>query len=120
MRLRLIAASLLLSMLVACTPQSGPGGEPGPDWLLGTWGLAHDPDGDPGDWLVFAGAGVLTVRAPDGREFPGQWRLDGDSVRMTIEVDGRKLGIGLAVSASRDRLTTETGAWYARETAAGP
>lgn len=121
MRLRLRVASLLLPILLAlaaCAQQAGT--VAAPDWLRGTWALAHDPDGDPRDWLVFADDGALTVRAPDGREFPGQWQLDGDSLRMTIEVDGRRLAIDLAVAAARDRLATETGAWYARQPPAQP
>jgi hypothetical protein len=121
MHLRLRVASLLLPILLAlaaCAPQPGPGAAP--DWLRGTWALAHDPDGDPRDWLLFADDGALTVRAPDGREFPGQWQLDGDTVRMAITVDGRRLTIDLAASAARDRLATDTGAWYAREPLAQP
>jgi hypothetical protein len=115
MRLRLFLASLLLSMLVACAPDAPR--DAAPDWLLGTWALAHDPTGNPRDWLVFAADGALTVRAPDGREFPGQWQLAGDAVRLTVEVEGRHLAIELAAAQGRDRLATDTGAWYAREAA---
>jgi hypothetical protein len=120
LHLRVLVVSLLLAVLAACAPDVGTGREAGPDWLLGTWALAHDPDGDPRDWLEFADNGALTVRAPDGREFAGEWRLDGDTVRMTLVVDGRRLGIDLVAAAARDRLATETGAWYAREPAAAP
>ncbi len=118
MRLRPIVASLVLSMLVACAPDAGP--DAAHDWLLGTWVMAHDPDGDPPDALVFAADGALTVLAPDGREFPGTWQVDGDSVRMTVTVEGRRLAIDLAAAAARDRLATDTGAWYAREPATAP
>jgi hypothetical protein len=118
MRLRLIVASLVLSMLVGCAPDAGR--DAAPDWLLGTWVMGHDPDGDPPDSLVFAADGVLTVLAPDGREFPGTWQVDGDTVRMTVTVEGRRLAIDLAAAAARDRLATDTGAWYAREPATAP
>lgn len=119
--MRLRVASLLLPVLlalVACAPKAGSGAAP--EWLRGTWALAHDPDGNPRDWLLFADDGALTVRAPDGREFPGLWQIDGDTVRMTVDVDGRRLAIDMAAAAARDRLSTETGAWYQRERPALP
>ena len=44
---------LLLAILVAGAPAL----EADHTWLIGTWELSHDPEGNPKDWLEFTADG---------------------------------------------------------------
>lgn len=114
MSFRALSFAWLLMVLTACSQAPTPADGDDNAWLLGTWELTHDPDQNPTDWLVFAADGQLTVKAPDGREFNGRYELHADVVKLAIEVEGKRLGIDLAVSADKARLSNESGAYYTK------
>ena len=103
----------LLVVLQAANALAEPGSN---DWLVGTWELAFDPDGNPKDWLIFDERKQVVSRGPDGRTTSGTHRFTGDEVSLFFIVGSRSLQIPLAVSENGSRLTNASGAYYIKST----
>ena len=61
----------------------------GEDWVLGTWELAHDPDGSEKDWLEFRPDGGVYSVWPNGQRVEGIYIVAPNSVKAVFTHEGR-------------------------------
>lgn len=73
-------------------------------WIVGTWGLAHDPDGNKKDWLEFTADGRAYAISDGGRRMAGEYSIVGSEVRIVYQHKGKSIPITLRYTPNKQRL----------------
>ncbi len=75
------------------------------DWLMGTWQLSYDPDGDPTDKLVFKPGNAFTNITANGKSLNGKYEVNNGRVKVVLEKQGKPyMAFFLGFEKSRDSL----------------
>lgn len=104
----LLAISLLL-LVGGC--ENG-GGEQDGSWVLGKWEVAHNPENDDEDILIFDSDDTVTVLAEKGGKLEGSYTIAGNLVKISIPVERKTIEVEFQVSSDRSKLIYESGAYY--------
>jgi len=104
---RLLAVIFLLTM-AGCTENSSQDAS----WLLGKWELAHNPEGDDEDVLIFDSDDTVTVLAEKGGKIQGDYTFDGDVVKILLPTERKIIEVEFDVSSDHSKLIYESGAYY--------
>lgn len=106
-----------LISIVLVVSMAGCGGEAQQDtaWLSGKWELAHNPENDDRDALVFGDGGGVTVLAEKGGELNGTYLYTGDTLKITLEGARNTIDVEFKVSSDHSKLTYQTGAYYMKK-----
>jgi hypothetical protein len=73
-------------------------------WLVGTWELSHDPEGNPKDWLEFTADGTTTSISPSGRRTPGEYTVVNGTVNVVYTFKGQRIPLALTYSTDKKTL----------------
>lgn len=99
--IRLFKASIILftllfpSFILATSSQ----------WIVGTWELFHDPDGDEKDWIEFTDAGeVVSFTQDKTRQVHGTYEVGQDAVRIVYELYGQSIPVVLTYKQNKSAL----------------
>jgi len=110
--LGLLFAAVLVVSISACT---GGGGEQDTSWVLGKWELAHNPENDDEDALVFDSDGTVTVLAVKGGKLKGSYQFSGDTLKVTLLGARKTIDVEFEVSSDHSKLIYESGAYYMKK-----
>ena len=91
---------LLLAVLVAWAPALAADHS----WLVGTWELSHDPEGNPKDWLEFTADGKATSISPSGRRTPGEYTVTNGAVNVVYTFKGQRIPLTFTYSVDKKAL----------------
>ena len=83
-------------------------------WLHGAWELAHNPDKDDADKLIFREDGVVIVQTEDGREIHGTYLINDLHLNMTLAGNNKAVEVEFTISGDKLKLIYETGAFYTK------
>lgn len=97
---RLIGVVLLgLTLLFSVSVSAGS------QWLVGTWELAHDPDGNEKDWVEFSLQGqVISYGQDKTRQVQGEYTVDGNEVRIVYRLYGKEIPMVLKAADNKSSL----------------
>lgn len=74
-----------------------------PSWVVGTWELAYDPDGDRKDYMEFSDVGLVTSISPEGRRVSGTYAVNANEIKATFVLPNGKTLPTLTFWTSEDR-----------------
>lgn len=86
--MRLIIKAVLLTLIIGLTTTNIVNAQ-ADAWIVGTWQLSHDPDGDSKDKLVFNANKTFTNIASNGQKFNGKYEMMNGRVKVSLEKQGR-------------------------------
>jgi len=84
-------------------------------WLLGTWALTYDPDGDDKDYLDFYADGKIDNRDGKGNHRLCDYTYSDTEVVLSISANGKSKSMPLQVIDGGRKLKNSSGAEYTRQ-----
>jgi len=90
------SALLVFSCAVASAADNG--------WLVGTWELTHDVDGDEKDWMEFTADGKTFSINQAGRRVPGEYVVTDAEVKATYTYKGKQIPLSFKYSPDHKKL----------------
>jgi len=84
-------------------------------WVLGTWTLAHNPENDDNDKLVFDSDESVTVLAEKGGKLQGSYQYAGDKLKLLLQAQRKTIEVEFEVSSDHSKLIYKSGAYYMKK-----
>jgi hypothetical protein len=84
-------------------------------WLLGTWALTYDPDGDDRDYIDFYGDGKVDNRDGKGNHRLCDYTYSPTEVVLSVAVNGKSKTMPMQVIDGGRKLRNSSGAEYTRQ-----
>lgn len=111
-RLGWLIAVMMLAIVSGC--ESG-GEKQDLSWVLGKWELAHNPENDDEDVLIFDSDDSVTVLAEKGGKLEGNYAVTGDRLKISLPVQRKTIEVEFEVSSDRSKLIYKSGAYYMKK-----
>ena len=96
---------LLAGIIVFTVPYSSLVSSSSNQWIIGTWELYHDPDGDEKDWIEFNESGeVVSFTHNNSSQIKGTYQVEPDEIRIVYEYFGQSIPIVLTYKQNKAAL----------------
>jgi len=109
--LRWLLAAIFFVSLTGCFEEE----KVDTSWVLGTWELAHNPENDDNDKLVFDSDESVTVLAEKGGKLQGNYQYADDKLKLSLQAARKTIEVEFEVSSDHSKLIYESGAYYTKK-----
>jgi len=109
--LRWLLAAIFFVSLTGCFEEE----KVDTSWVLGTWELAHNPENDDNDKLVFDSDQSVTVLAEKGGKLQGSYQYASGKLKLSLQAARKTIEVEFEVSSDHSKLIYESGAYYTKK-----
>ena len=109
--LRWLLAAIFFVSLTGCFEEE----KVDTSWVLGTWTLAHNPENDDNDKLVFDSDQSVTILAEKGGKLQGGYQYADGKLKLSLQSARKSIDVEFEVSSDHSKLIYESGAYYMKK-----
>jgi len=106
-----LLAAIFMVTIAGCSD----GNKQGTSWLLGKWELAHNPENDDEDVLIFDSDDTVTVLAEKGGKIQGTYQYLEGKLKLALPTARQTIDVEFEVSSDHSKLIYKSGAYYTKK-----